>query len=145
MHGITKTFRRKTEELEHPVQLCIYISNHNVPHSVLERILPLKENLTRVFYRPDTRKTSYFGFFFLHSTWPFSQNTQAQKCTFTHQHTRVVSIIWIPVIVSPGNASAYWCSPFVSRSRVWQCMSIVRWAHTVKYYGLLLSVNLSLL
>lgn len=104
MHGITKTFRRKTEELEHPVQLCIYISNHNVTQSILltwrlpayqnkhkkRGFLQARQKKNFIFHLTQQKQKAFF--FFLHSFWP-SSSTQAQKSTFTHQHTRVVSII----------------------------------------------------
>lgn len=151
MHGITKTFRRKTEELEHPVQLCIYISNHNVTQSIL---FTWTQNLKRVFLQARQKKNFIFcltqqkqkAFFFSPQYLTFfAEHTSTEMYIHTPAHKSCVNNLWIPLIVSPGNASPYWCSPFTSRSRMWQCTPSVRRPHTEKYYGLLLSLNLSLL
>lgn len=144
MHGITKTFRRKTE-------LCIYISNHKGKHLVF---LNAPSQTQMGFFAGqkefDSEKLGYFisrsktkGFFPPLSTAfdLLQKNSRAQKCTFTHQQTKFVSIISeFFSLCHLVTFSTCWCCPFVPRSCLLECTSSVLRTHQDgKYWEILWS------
>lgn len=142
MHGITKTFRRKTE-------LCIYISNHKGKHLVFLNapsykhkwvFLQARKNLSQknlIFYLTQQNKRLFSPS--PHSIWPSSL-----KSTKTYIHTPAdqicVNNLQILLIVSSGNISTCWCCPFVPRSCLLECTSSVLRTHQDgKYWEILRS------
>lgn len=109
------------ERLEHPVQLCIYMFNHNVTQSSLSTWThpPTKTNIKK--------KSFSCSCLFTWTSFIFCLTQQKQKAFFPPQywtffakhtstemyiHTPAHNNFRIPPIALPGNASPYWCSPF---------------------------------